>query len=383
MKTSGQSTFLLEEKRTTIWYLWLFYLIFFSYEIFYYYLSKRIYFFDYTSINILNYILYTTLIILLPFSIYLIKKDKPSSIKYIYFWTYSILSAIHAIILYSWTDEQYGSGNIIEMVIVLFSPIFINKKYFYIITIGTITKLLVIGVALLEPIVLLPIVLIITLAVIAYIILHRFLGYVEVLKHSYNQKLVGIVKSVITTLELKDPYTRGHSERVAEYALSLAKATGAFNEEELQYFYYACLLHDIGKINIPDAILSKPGKLTDEEFEHIKSHPVVGAKAVEGVQGIENYIDVILHHHERWDGKGYPEGLTGENIPFAARITAIADAFDAMTSTRSYRSAMPLEEAYRRVIENQGTQFDPNLVELFKQVYSNWTEDKCDSLKSN
>ena len=120
-----------------------------------------------------------------------------------------------------------------------------------------------------------------------------------------------------------------------------------FSKEEQKSFYYACLLHDIGKVNIPDQILMKPGKLTKEEFEIIKSHPVVGEEAVKNVEGIRDSICVIRSHHERWDGKGYPDQLEGEEIPLLARVSAIADAFDAMTSSRSYREAMPVEEAYR------------------------------------
>lgn len=210
------------------------------------------------------------------------------------------------------------------------------------------------------------------MAIIAYILLHRFLSYVKVLKTSYDEQLAGIVKGVIATLELKDPYTRGHSERVAEYALNLAKASGKLKESDLDHFYYACLLHDIGKVNIPDTILTKYGKLTDEEYEIVKTHPVVGAKAIEDVDGIADNIAVVYHHHERWDGMGYPDGLVGEKTPLVARITSIADAFDAMTSTRSYRPALPLEEAYKRILDGSGSQFDPELVEVFKKVYPDW-----------
>jgi HD-GYP domain-containing protein (c-di-GMP phosphodiesterase class II) len=161
---------------------------------------------------------------------------------------------------------------------------------------------------------------------------------------------------------------------VASYALLLAQEIGKFSKEEQKSFYYACLLHDIGKVNIPDQILMKPGKLTKEEFEIIKSHPVVGEEAVKNVEGIKDSICVIRSHHERWDGKGYPDQITGEEIPLLARISAIADAFDAMTSSRSYRAAMPVEEAYRRIIEGKGTQFDPNLVEDFKKVFPKWVE---------
>ena len=137
-------------------------------------------------------------------------------------------------------------------------------------------------------------------------------------------------------------------------------------------FNYACLLHDIGKVNIPDSILMKPGKLSKEEFNVIKTHPKVGAEAIIKVRGLEDSIDVIKSHHERWDGKGYPEQLIGDKIPYLARIVSIADTFDAMTSSRSYRAAMPVEEAYKRILEGKGTQFDPSLVDLFNEVFSDW-----------
>ncbi|MEH7302408.1 HD-GYP domain-containing protein, partial [Neobacillus drentensis] len=212
------------------------------------------------------------------------------------------------------------------------------------------------------------------LSVLSFIILNRFQSYVDAVKTSYDQQLIGIVKGVIATLELKDPYTRGHSERVANYALVLAKELGSFKDEELKSFNYACLLHDIGKINIPDHILMKPTSLSKEEYEIIKSHTIVGAKAVSKVVGFSNTIDVIQFHHERWDGKGYPNGLKGEEIPYLARITSIADAFDAMTSSRSYRAALSVEEAYKRIIEGKGTQFDPQLVDSFVKVYTSWKE---------
>jgi len=208
----------------------------------------------------------------------------------------------------------------------------------------------------------------------AFFLLVRFQGYVRAISTSYDNQLQGIVKGVIATLELKDPYTRGHSERVASYALLLAKEFGEFSKEEQKSFYYACLLHDIGKVHIPDQILMKPGKLTKEEFEIIKSHPGVGAEAVKNVEGIKDCICVIRSHHERWDGNGYPEQLKGEEIPLLARVTSVADAFDAMTSSRSYRAAMPVEEAFQRIIEGKGSQFDPMLVEEFKKVFPGWVE---------
>jgi HD-GYP domain-containing protein (c-di-GMP phosphodiesterase class II) len=179
----------------------------------------------------------------------------------------------------------------------------------------------------------------------------------------------GIVKGIVATLELKDPYTRGHSERVAHFSLEIAKRLNRFSEEEIKSYYYACLLHDVGKVSIPDHILTKPSSLTDNEFEIIKTHPVVGVNAIKHIEGLQDSVSVILHHHERWDGRGYPDKLAGEEIPLMARITAVADAFDAMTTKRSYRDALSLEEAYDRIVQGKGTQFDPLIVEVFQEAF--------------
>ncbi|WP_145523796.1 HD-GYP domain-containing protein [Virgibacillus sp. SK37] len=365
-----------EEKRATLLFMWLFYIVFFLYDIFYYkffplfpWLSKSS---PETAWYYLTYLKDIVIISLIPIFIYLFKKGKPQKIKYIIVIAYLITNLVTDIYYYFGNPNTYSSGNLVELVIILFSPVFISKRFFYLVAWGLFLKYILVGVLVQDPVVLFPVIIIIILDFIAYVLLHRFLSYVEALKISYDEQLAGIVKGVIATLELKDPYTRGHSERVAEYAMSLAKATGRVKESDYNHFYYACLLHDIGKVNIPDSILTKSSKLTDEEFEIIKTHPVVGAKAVEDVEGIAEHIAVVYHHHERWDGKGYPDGLEGEETPLVARITAIADAFDAMTSTRSYRPALPFEEAYQRVLDGSGTQFDPKLVKVFKQVYPDW-----------
>ncbi|AOV06381.1 HD-GYP domain-containing protein [Sporosarcina ureilytica] len=365
-----------EEKKATVLFLWLFYIVFFLYDIFYFkvfpllpwiadVLPDAVWYY-------LSFIKHLVIICLIPVAIYYFKKGKPEKVKYIVVITFLVTNLVTDIYYYFGSTDSYASGNLVELVIILFAPIFINKRFFYLVTWGLILKYILVGIFVPDPIILFPVILNIVLAIIAYILLHRILIYVKALKDSYNKQLEGIVKGVIATLELKDPYTRGHSERVAEYAMSLAKATGKVKESELNSFYYACLLHDIGKVNIPDAILTKSGKLVDEEYEIVKTHPVVGAKAIEDVEGIADNIAVVYHHHERWDGKGYPDGLAGEEIPLVARITAIADAFDAMTSTRSYRPALPFEEAYKRIIDGSGSQFDPTLVEVFTQVYPDW-----------
>ncbi|KAB8129162.1 HD domain-containing protein [Gracilibacillus oryzae] len=362
-----------EEKRTTIWFLWLFYGIFFLYDFFYFYLS--VHFTD----SLYNgekssFPVYIVLLILIPIMIYLIRNGKTQKVKYLLFFVFTTVNIITEIIYYSGNDVTYRSGNIAEIVIVLFSPIFVNISFFYLVSIGTLVKYFIVGLFLWEPVAILPAIVTIILVIVASIILYRFIAYVRAIEKSYDNQLEGIVKGVIATLELKDPYTKGHSERVAGYARLLANSTKQFKEEELKSFYYACLLHDVGKVHIPDHILTKKGRLTEEEFEIIKEHPTVGAEAVQNVEGIAEYIDVIEHHHERWDGNGYPHRLQGEQISLLTRITSVADAFDAMTSSRSYRAALPLEVAYQRIVDGSGTQFDPDIVKQFVEIYPQWVE---------
>ncbi|PEF43414.1 hypothetical protein CON22_26050 [Bacillus cereus] len=183
-----------------------------------------------------------------------------------------------------------------------------------------------------------------------------------------------IIQSIMNILELKDPYTRGHSERVAKYALLLAQETSKFDEVNLNKFYFSCLLHDIGKLGIPNEILNKASYLENDEYNIIKTHPTLGIKLIENYSLIEGYESVIRSHHEKWDGSGYPDGLKHNNIPLCARIISFADAFDAMTSARVYRSVLSPKEAYKQIIEGAGTQFDPQLVEDFKLVYPLWVE---------
>ncbi|MCM3720595.1 MULTISPECIES: HD-GYP domain-containing protein [Solibacillus] len=367
-----KTTFIQEEKNSTKLFLWLFFVVFFVYDILYYDLFPAFPWHDELVWYDFMYFKYGVIVGMIPLSIYLIKINKIKIVKYIIFLGYFTTHLISDIIYYKDSSLAYTSGNLVEVIFILFSPIFVNKKFTYYVTFGLIIKYALVGLFIQSPIVLFPVIIMMVCSFIAFILLHRILNYIKALKYSYDEQLEGIVKGVIATLELKDPYTRGHSERVAAYAMNMAEATGRFKPSELNNYYYACLLHDIGKVNIPDAILTKPGKLTDEEFEIIKTHPVVGAEAIRDVEGIADNIDVITHHHERWDGKGYPDGLAGENIPFLARVTAVADAFDAMTSSRSYRPALEFEVAYQRIIDGQGSQFDPQMVKLFKQIYPDW-----------
>jgi putative nucleotidyltransferase with HDIG domain len=362
-----------EEKQTVKWYLFISYIILIGYDVLYYYILPG---------SIVDrkqgfpshfwYITYVVLLALIPVMYYLSRTNKQEWVKYVFMIGYLCASFLADILSFNGIEHKYTSGNMVEVFFILSLPLFLNTKYFWLVCLGVTIKYIATGIILNTSFVIMPIILIAVLSVMSFFLLVRFQGYVRSLSASYDNQLEGIVKGVIATLELKDPYTRGHSERVAKYALLLATEIGKFTKEEQKSFYYACLLHDIGKVNIPDQILMKPGKLTNEEFEIIKSHPVVGAEAVKDVDGIRNSISVIRYHHERWDGKGYPEQLKGEEIPLLARVSAVADAFDAMTSSRSYREAMPVEEAYRRILEGNGSQFDPALVEAFKRIYPAW-----------
>ena len=172
------------------------------------------------------------------------------------------------------------------------------------------------------------------------------------------------LKSISSALDSKDPYTHGHSMRVTMYSLILARKLN-LDDKMLEEIETAGLLHDIGKIGIPQSILCKPGKLTDEEFAIMKSHPEKGEKILTGIKKLAIISNWLKTHHERWDGRGYPLGLKGEEIPFSSRIIALADTYDAMTSTRSYRKALTHEVAIAEIEKCAGTQFDPNLAKIF------------------
>ena len=172
------------------------------------------------------------------------------------------------------------------------------------------------------------------------------------------------IRSLANALEAKDAYTHGHSRRVAKDSVRIAKALG-FDRKFIETIRHAALLHDIGKIGIRDAILFKPGRLTDDEMEHIREHPVVGANMIQSIEFLKDVTDIVRYHHERVDGKGFPYGLSGEDIPIGARIVCIADAFDAMTTTRPYREGMKIPRALEELVKNKGTQFDSELVDVF------------------
>ncbi len=172
------------------------------------------------------------------------------------------------------------------------------------------------------------------------------------------------LRSLAQTIELKDVYTRGHCDRVAHYALLLADGLG-LSENRKKLIRHGCWLHDCGKIGIPGTILNKEGKLTDEEFELIKKHPLWGMKVAEEAGLDQVILDIIAGHHERFDGKGYPHGLAAEAIPLEARITALADVYDALTTDRSYRTRFSHSKAVEIIVAERGKAFDPELLDLF------------------
>ena len=197
----------------------------------------------------------------------------------------------------------------------------------------------------------------------------------ELLEKSYLET----IETLRYTVEAKDFYTRGHSDRVSEYAVLIGKKIG-LNDEELKILKIGGLFHDIGKIGIPDSILLKNDKLTPDEYSEIKNHPSIGAHILSNASIFKDLIPIVKHHHERYDGKGYPNNLIGEEIPLLARITSIADTFDAMTSRRSYRDALPLEHVKEELRKCAGTQLDPKLVPVFLDILEN-EYDKIEEIK--
>jgi HD-GYP domain-containing protein (c-di-GMP phosphodiesterase class II) len=176
-----------------------------------------------------------------------------------------------------------------------------------------------------------------------------------------------VVRALTSAIDAKDPYTCGHSDRVARLSVCLARRIGC-SEDELDTIYLSGLLHDIGKIGINDIVLRKEGKLTAEEYEHIKTHARIGYKILVDIKQLDDVLPVVLHHHEQWDGRGYPSGMRADEIPFLARIVAVADAFDAMSSDRPYRKGMPDEKLDAILRDGAGKQWDANVVEAFFRV---------------
>ena len=174
---------------------------------------------------------------------------------------------------------------------------------------------------------------------------------------------IQIVKALSGAIDAKDTYTNGHSTRVADYARKIAQRAG-FSEGVQSNIYMMGLLHDVGKIGVADAIINKPGKLTEEEFSEIKKHPLMGAEILKNITEFPKLVTGARWHHERYDGRGYPDGISGEGIPFEARIIAVADAYDAMSSQRSYREVLPQAYVLGEMEKGKGTQFDPVFAEI-------------------
>lgn len=183
------------------------------------------------------------------------------------------------------------------------------------------------------------------------------------------ENLLSTLYAFVEMIEARDPYTKQHSANVSKYAMSIAKANGC-SQDEIAKLNVSGNLHDIGKIGIPDSILLKPGRLTDEDYEIIKKHPVIGSNIIGHFGMWTDEQSIIRHHHERFDGKGYPDGLKGEEIPLLARILSVADVYDALTTDRSYRRKMPDHVAVKIIRENAGSQFDPKIVNIFLKLHN-------------
>ncbi len=183
------------------------------------------------------------------------------------------------------------------------------------------------------------------------------------LNMTYKSTILAISKAI----DARDQYTAGHSERVSKISLAIGQALNLPNEQ-LETLELAALFHDVGKIGIPDYILNKPSRLTDEEFNKIKEHPSIGVDILKTIDFLSQALPIILHHHERFDGGGYPNGIKGEDIPFESRIICVADSYDAMTSNRPYRNGLPHEVAVSELLKYKNIQFDSNIVDVFLKV---------------
>lgn len=193
------------------------------------------------------------------------------------------------------------------------------------------------------------------------------------LSNANNELEKAYMESIETlryTVEAKDPYTRGHSDRVSAYSVLIGEKLG-LSEEDLKTLRIGGLFHDIGKIGVPDSILLKETKLDDDEYSQIKNHPTIGEHILTNATIFKSIIPIVKHHHEKFDGTGYPSKLSGENIPYMARIAALADTFDAMTSKRTYRDAMPLNVVIDEIKKCSGTQFDPEIAKVFLSLLEN------------
>lgn len=206
----------------------------------------------------------------------------------------------------------------------------------------------------------------------------QLIDQLENLSERVSRNFYQTVLSLAAALESRDTYTHGHSERVEEYSKLIAKElkkkkVKEINEQFIEDLHIESRLHDIGKIAIPDTILNKPGRLTEEEYDEIKRHPAESARILAPLDNIKENIDIIYSHHERFDGTGYPNQKKGKKIPLRARIIAVADAFDAMTSDRPYREAMSTKAAFQELNDKKDIQFDPDVVDAFGAAFNKRT----------
>ena len=205
-------------------------------------------------------------------------------------------------------------------------------------------------------------------AVVKHLSLHEIINIrsveLEKMYDTMHDNYMETIDTMRQIVDAKDYYTRGHSDRVSAYAVALAKALGK-SDDFVQRVRIAGLFHDVGKLGIPDNILQKPGPLTDEEYDIIKTHPAKGKQIISSLSSFDDILNIVEDHHERIDGKGYPNGLKDDQIPDEAKIISIADTFDAMTSKRTYRNSLTTEQALEELKRCRGTQFDPHMVDTF------------------
>ena len=202
-------------------------------------------------------------------------------------------------------------------------------------------------------------------------------------KTKENENLfLHVVECLADAIDAKDNYTKGHSGRVASYAKEIARRYG-YDEKRQEEIFMMGLLHDVGKIGVPDEVINKPGRLTEAEFERMKKHPEIGGKILGNIREMPMLAAGAKWHHERYDGKGYPQGLSGEEIPEEARIIAVADAYDAMTSNRSYRGALPLDVVRGEIEKGKGTQFDPKFADIMLEMMREMSEEEWNKMMAD